>query len=113
MTVDEFVQASVLPEFRATVERIRIMMHELAPDAEEGINYGIPAYKMKRIIALISPTKKNITLAFSRGAEFEDKYGLLRGIGDVSKHLKFKSEADVDKEVLAYYVRQALELERK
>lgn len=113
MTVDEFVNARVLPEFRETVEAIRCAMRELAPEAQEVISYGIPAYQVKRIVALISPTKKDITLAFTHGVEFEDKYGLLRGVGHVSRHLKFKRAADVNKEILTYYIRQALDLDNR
>jgi hypothetical protein len=32
--------------------------------------------------------KKDITFASSRGAKFEDKFGLLQGVGKVSKHSK-------------------------
>jgi len=113
MTVDGFVKARVLPEFHPVVAMIRALMQECAPSAQEIISYGIPAYKANRIIAVISPTKKDITLAFSRGAEFKDKYGLLQGVGKVSKHVKLKKPADVNKDALRYYIKQALELDAK
>ncbi|WXG45977.1 MAG: DUF1801 domain-containing protein [Candidatus Atabeyarchaeum deiterrae] len=62
-----------------------------------------------RILAVISPTKKDIIFAFSRGAEFEDKYGLLQGVGKVSKHVKIKDLKDVNKDALRYFIKQALE----
>ena len=111
MTVDEFVQTRVPPQYREIVQRIREHMRELVPDAQEIISYGIPAYKRNRIIAVISPTKKDITLAFSKGAHFEDQYALLKGVGKESKHLKFKQLDQVDKEVLAYYVKQAVHMD--
>jgi uncharacterized protein YdhG (YjbR/CyaY superfamily) len=111
MKVDEFVKSRVLPEYRDIVGLIRQYMHELAPDAQEMISYGIPAYKGNKVFAVISPTKKDITLSFSHGKEFEDKYGLLQGIGKVSKHLKFKRADEVKKEVLEYYIKQALDLD--
>ena len=88
-------------------------MREVAPQAEEEISYGIPAWKLQRIIAVVSPTKKDITFSFSRGAQFEDKYGLLRGVGKSSKHVKIKSLDAVNKEALRYYIGQALELDKK
>jgi hypothetical protein len=111
--VDEFVQTKVLPEFHPIVAEIRQLMKECAPQAKEIISYGIPAYRVNRIIAVISPTKKDITLAFSRGAEFEDKFGLLQGVGKVSKHVKLRKPADVNRDVLCYYIQQALELDKK
>jgi hypothetical protein len=111
MTVDEFVKHKVLPAHQDIVAMIRQLMRETAPDAKEIISYGIPVWKGKRILAVISPTKKDITFAFSRGAEFEDKYGLLRGVGKVSKHVKIKRLEDVNKSALRYYVKQAVEFD--
>ena len=79
----------------------------------QSISYGIPAYKGKRMLAVISPTKKDITFAFSRGADFEDKYKLLEGVGKVSKHVKIKDLEDVNKDALRYYIKQALKFDAK
>ncbi|HEY3289917.1 MAG TPA: DUF1801 domain-containing protein [Anaerolineae bacterium] len=111
MTVDEFIEARVQPEFHDVVAMIRQLMRELAPDATESISYGIPAYKRNRIFAVISPTKKDITLSFSRGAQIEDKYGLLKGVGKSSKHVKIKSVASANMAALRYYIKQALKLD--
>ena len=113
MSVDDFLVNRVLPEFRPVVEKIREVMRECAPDAQEIISYGIPAYRVNNIIAVISPTKKDITLAFSRGAELEDKYKLLMGVGKVSKNLKFKKVSDIDKDILCYTIHQASEMDAK
>ena len=91
---------------------LRRLMREAAPGAKEAIAYGIPVWKGKRIFAVISPTKKDITFSFSRGAQFEDKYGLLRGVGKSSKHIKIKNVSDVNKTVLRYYIRQALKFDK-
>ncbi len=112
-TVDEFVEGKVLPDHRGVVTAIRELMGTCAPDAREELTYGILAWKGRRMLAVISPTKKDITFAFSRGAEFEDEYGLLRGVGKVSKHVKLKDLQDVNEDALRYYVKQALELDAK
>jgi hypothetical protein len=111
ITVDEFVDTKVLPQFRPVVEMLRGLMREHAPDAREYIRYGIPNYKGNKGLAVISPTKKDITFAFSRGASFEDRYNLLQGVGHVSKHIKLKTVDDVAEEVLVYYIDQALKLD--
>jgi hypothetical protein len=113
MTVDQFVKARVLPEYRAIVKVLRQLMRTHAPDAEEIMSYGIPAYRCRRIVAVISPTKKGITFAFSRGAEFEDKYGLLEGVGKVSKNVRMSDLKDVNKTALRYYIKQALRLDAR
>lgn len=111
MSVGEFIREKILPEFHPVVAIIRALMKECAPEAKEVISYGIPAYRVNHIIALISPTRKDITFAFSRGASFEDKYDLLQGIGRVSRHVKLKHPVDVNVEALCDYIKQALELD--
>ncbi|HEX2338972.1 MAG TPA: DUF1801 domain-containing protein [Vicinamibacterales bacterium] len=111
MTVDEFVQARVLPEYRGIVKELRQLMRKHAPSADEIMSYGIPAYRCCRIIAVISPTKKGITFAFSRGAEFADKYGLLEGVGKISKNVRMSDVKDINKTALRYYIKQALKLD--
>ncbi len=113
MNVDEFVTSKVLPEFKPVVAMLRELMHEMAPEAKEGIHYGIPMYKGRKIFAYINPTKKDITFGFSHGGEFEDKFNLLRGKGKVSRHVKIKNLQSVNREALRYYITQALELDKK
>ncbi len=80
-TVEEFIDQKVQPEHREIVDRLRKLMREVAPNAKEVLTYGILGWRGNLMLAVISPTKKDITFAFSRGAEFEDKYALLKGVG--------------------------------
>ncbi len=112
-TVDAFLANRVQPEHRPIVQALREVMRAAAPDAEEVLTYGIPGWRRNRMLAVTSPTKKDITFAFSKGAKFEDKYGLLKGVGKVSKHLKFKDLADVDEAILKYYIEQALKVDAR
>lgn len=100
------------PSLRPIVAAIRGLIKEFAPQAQETISYGIPAYKVHGFIAVINPTKRDVTLGFSRGARFDDKYGLLKGVGRISKHVKMRSVADVNRAALRYYIKQALQLDR-
>jgi len=111
--VDDFVKEKVLPEYFAIVTMIRELMREVAPEAVETISYGIPVWKGKRIFAYISLNKKGITFSFSRGTLFEDKYGFLKGVGKSSRHIKFKNLNDVNKDLLHYYIEQAIEFDNK
>jgi hypothetical protein len=111
ITVDEFVTTRVLPQFQPIVEELRKLIRQAAPDLKEVMSYGIPNYRGRRGVAVISPAKTHITLAFSRGAEFEDKYGLLEGVGKVSKNVRFREIKDINKEALRYYIKQALKFD--
>jgi hypothetical protein len=109
---EEFVQRRVSPQFQDIVRMIRNLMRECAPEAREHMSYGVPNWSGRRGLAVISPTKKDITFAFSRGADFEDKYGLLKGVGNVSKHLKIKQREDMNGKALQYYIKQAVKLDK-
>lgn len=108
-TVDEFVQDRVLPEFHDIVAMLRGLMLECAPHATEKISYSIPMCIGNSTLGWISPTKRDITFGFTFGAEFEDRYGLLRGVGKNAKHVKIKRLADANQDALRYYITQALE----
>ena len=114
MTVDEFVEAKVAPEFRPLVAAIRSLMKECAPKAQEVFSYGMPVYKGKTLFAWINPPKKDVTLSFTRGDQFEDKYNLLRGTAKGgARHVKMKSLADVNRPALKYYIKQALSFDKR
>jgi hypothetical protein len=111
MTVDDYVEQNVLPEYRDLVAQIRAAMRSLAPEAEELISYAMPCYKGKQIFAYFNANKSGITLSFTHGVHFEDRYGLLRGAGKEARHIKMKSPADLDGGALEYYVSQALAID--
>ena len=113
MTVDEFVERKVQPEFRPIVAVIRTLIGECAPSALEAISYGMPTYKRNKLFAWINPTKKDITVGFSRGTQMEDKYGLLRGVAKGSRHVRVKNLSEVNKPALRYYIKQAVKLDTR
>jgi hypothetical protein len=111
--VDAFVRTKVLPEYQPIVAKLRELMGEMAPNAQEVVAYGIPMYKARKFLVVISPSKTGITFSFTYGTKFEDKYGLLRGAGKVSRHVKVKSLDKLNQDALRYYIKQALELDAK
>ncbi len=112
MTGDEFVKHKVSPEQRDTVATIRQLMREAAPGAQEVIAYGTLGWKNRDILAVINPTKRYVTLAFLRGAQFEDKYGMLEGVGKRQKLVKIKY-TNVDTKALRYYIKQAVKFDKQ
>jgi hypothetical protein len=115
LTVDDYVKTKILPQHQDIVKAIRELVRDCAPNAKEAVAYGIPVWKVKKIFAVISPNKKGITFSFTHGAEFEDKYKLLRGVGKVSRHVLIKAAQDVPAKgaALRDYIRQALEFDAK
>jgi hypothetical protein len=112
MTVGEFVRHKVSAEQRETVETIRGVIRQAVPEAKEVIAFGTLGWKSKGMLAVINPTKKYVTVAFMRGADFEDKYGMLEGVGRVRKLFKIKY-ADVNKNALRYYIKQPVKFDKE
>ncbi len=111
--IESFIERRVQPEHRKIVAYLRKLMRQVAPSVKEEFTYGVLAWRGKLIIAVISPTKKDITFSFSKGADFEDKYGLLDGVGRVSKFVKIKDLKEVNEAALKYYIKQALKHDKK
>ena len=113
MTVDDFIEAKVAPEFRPIVAAIRSLMKECAPHAREAFSYGMPVFKGKTLFAWINPPKKDVTLSFTRGVQMADRYGLLRGSAKAgTRHLKMKNLGEVNTPALKYYIEQAVNLDK-
>jgi hypothetical protein len=109
--VDEYVKSKLPPQHEATLRRLRELVAEVAPDAEEVVTYGSPAWKGNKMLAIVSPTKTHITLAFDHGVDFEDPHGLLEGVGKRSRHVKLKSVDDIDEAALRDYFTQAVAID--
>jgi hypothetical protein len=113
MTVDEFVQRRVQPEFRPVVAAIRSLMKLYAPEANEAISYGIPMYGLKKPIVWINQSNTGITFGFRAGAYFKDRYGLLVGVGKHARHVRMKNLDQLNEPALKYYIKQALKLDKR
>jgi hypothetical protein len=109
--VDDYVRTRLHPGQEGIVERLRQLMAEGAPGAEEVISYGSPAWRGKKILAIISPSKTHITFAFERGAEFADPHGLLDGSGKKTRHVKIKTLDALNDHALRDYIAQAAALD--
>ena len=109
--VEEYIAAKIWPEQKPLVERLRVLVRECAPNAAELITYGIIGWKGRKMLAVISPTQKDMTFSFSQGAAFEDRFGLLKGEGHVSKHIKVTDVDTLPEEAIRYYIAQALKLD--
>lgn len=110
-SVDSFIATRVLPEYRAVATRVVALLRECAPGASEGIGRGIPTWKGRKGLAVVNPTRKGITLAFSKGARFEDPFGLLEGVGKVSRNVRMAGPDTLNEAAIRFYIAQALRLD--
>jgi len=107
------VAAKVLPEYHDVVAALRQLVRETVPQAEECVSYAMPVYKVNGILAYFLPNQQGITFSFTHGANFEDRYGLLRGAAKHARYVKLKSPASINHEALRDYIAQALAFDAK
>ena len=60
-TIDDYIDRSS-PEAQPILRRIRATIAAAAPDAQETISYGIPAFKLRRIVVYFAAFKHHIGL---------------------------------------------------
>jgi uncharacterized protein YdhG (YjbR/CyaY superfamily) len=59
--IDDYISAAPR-ECRPILEKIRSLIRQAAPRAEEAISYGMPAFKQKNILVYFAAFKKHIGL---------------------------------------------------
>jgi hypothetical protein len=111
--VDEYVRTRLPADQQEIFAVLRVLLSEHAPLAREVISRGSPAWQGQKLLAILSVSKTHLTLAFARGAEFEDRHGLLEGTGKTTRHVKLKELSDVDVDALVDYIEQAVTLDSR
>jgi uncharacterized protein YdeI (YjbR/CyaY-like superfamily) len=110
--VDAFVSRT--KAWRGEIQKLRSVLRECG--LEEELKWGKPCFTFEDAnIAIIQPFKEHCSLMFFKGQLLQDKYGLLRSQGENTQsalRLELTSEAQIKKTVLAYYVKQAIAVEK-
>lgn len=117
-SIDEFIKNKVQEEYKPIVEKFRSLISckfsELKEEMRGGTEkyYGVPVYRLKKIVITLSPTKKGITFSFSESKKFEDKYALLEGVGNKSLNLRIDRIENFRDDILRYYIKQAIAFDK-
>jgi hypothetical protein len=96
---------------------LREIILEEAPDATESIYqvYTVAIWfgfsgKMKDMFCYIATNAKHVNLGFPRGAALADPNRVLEGEGKAMRHIKFKSQRDLERPFVRRYIQAAIEL---
>jgi hypothetical protein len=108
-TVDRYIAG--LDGWKAeTVSSVRQVILKTAPEAKESIKWAQPVYELNGPFSYIKAFKNSVNFGFWRGVDIEDPQGLLQGSGDKMRHVKLTGVSDIDDEVFADFIRQAVQL---
>ncbi len=102
------------PEAQQLALDLRKLILRLMPKASQKIHpgWGVIDYQLgeKRDFISIGTQKKYVNLYFMRGAELSDPAGLLEGSGKLMRHVKIRSQKDLQNKALHALIRKASSL---
>lgn len=111
MTVEAYVEARIPPQHMETVERLRDLLCECAPDTAELISYDMICWKQHKLFAYLLASEKDVTLGFIHGTDLRDDAHLLKGRGKGTRHVKIKTADAIPEAAIRDFVAQALVLD--
>ncbi len=110
-SVDDFIRA-LDRERKPIAVRLRAIINQAAPKAEESIKWGSPWWTQNGYLCCVYTAGDHVNFGLSRGAELTDKDGLLEGTGKGMRHVKIRSLDEIHKKALTTLIRQAVKLNR-
>ena len=108
-TVDNYI-AQLNDDQAEIVAKVREIILEAAPDADESIKWAQPVYEINGPFAYIKAFKNSVNFGFWRGVDIQDSYDLLVGSGEKMRHVKLVNLEDINEGAFKDYVQQAIKL---
>ncbi len=88
---------------------LRTLYQGTQPPMEESFKYGGLAYSLsKKLIGGLFSYKEHVSVEFSDGADFEDPHAVLEGGGKRRRHIKIRTQNDIETKYVAFYIQEAL-----
>ena len=104
-TIDEFL-ADVPDERRAALEELRKQISAAAPDATEGINYGVPAFKLHgRPLVSFAAAKNHCSFYVQSPAVMRAHAAELKGYETTKGAVHFSPEKRIPADLVTKLVR--------
>jgi uncharacterized protein YdhG (YjbR/CyaY superfamily) len=107
-TVDDYL-ASLSPEQRAVLERVRRTIKKAAPDAEERISYRIPLYRQHGDVVGFAAFKDHLSLFVTDSSVSERFADELNGFEVRNTTIHFSVENPLPDELIGKIVRYRVE----
>jgi hypothetical protein len=113
-----------LAQYSREAREISLSLHTLIldvfPNAIEQIDpksgiiaYGFTKNSYKGLVCAIQPHMKHVNLMFSKGIQLPDPAKLLDGTGKLARHIKLRSEAEIQNPALRKLLEEAIEIDKK
>lgn len=107
--VDDYI-ATTTDEIRPIAEKVREIIIDALPDADEAIMWSRPTYKVdSKHVCYFTAARTHVTLGFTHGRSLTDPDGLLDGQGKQMAHTKLRRLEDINEDQLRTWLREARE----
>ena len=108
-SVDEYLELLDNPQTEVAA-RLRAIVRGRYPRLREDIKWHVPVYSLGTTpIVSIEGFKAHVNLKFFKGADLEDRDGILEGTGKGVRHARFRSPEDVEEDKIRPLIDEALE----
>lgn len=111
-TVSQYLRHSP-PHIRELMTRLRSIIIETIPDAEETIKFTVPFYSRHGLLCYLSPLKDGdgVYIGFTKGYLMSDEYDLFQGKSlKQIRHMVYRTPSDIKKKILQRYLEEAMML---
>ena len=106
-TVDEYLAQVDWAEGRAALERLRVIVLEEAPDAEECISYGMPGYKLNGYLLGFAAFKNHCSIF--PGGTAQDFADELTGFKTSKGTIQFSPDSPIPEPLVRRIIRARVE----
>ena len=97
--VSDYIQKAPADQ-QEIMETIRWIIHESVPRVSEDFKWNRPVFRTDHDFAYLKTAKNHVTLGFFKFHKLDDKENRLEGTGNDMRHIKLKSKADIDGQML-------------
>lgn len=104
--VTDYIQNAPV-EQAGIMKQIRELIHESVPGVTEEFKWSRPVFRSGRDFAYFKVAKTYLTLGFFNFEKLPDPHNKLEGSGKDMRHIKLKSSADIDTQLLGSWFRIA------
>jgi len=95
---------------RSTLEQLRQTIMEVIPDAEQGISYGLPAFRVRgRVVAGFGAFKRHLSYLPHSGSVFPEHRAELAAYTTSKGALQFPVDSPLPKPLVAKLINTRLE----
>ncbi len=106
--VDEYLN-HVSPAQRPALDRIRKIVHRVAPDAEEAISYGMPGFKYKKKYLITYAPFKDHSSIFPGAEAIEANKKELEGFICSKGTVQFTDDKQIPEDVIVAIIKNRMQ----